>query len=62
MGELVGYSIRFEEKLDKNKTKIKFMTDGMLLRECIIDSLLSKYSILIIDEAHERTLASDILM
>ena len=62
MGELVGYSIRFEEKLDKNKTKIKFMTDGMLLRECIIDSLLSNYSILIIDEAHERTLASDILM
>jgi len=62
LGELVGYSIRFEEKLDKNKTKIKFMTDGMLLRECIIDSLLSNYSILIIDEAHERTLASDILM
>lgn len=59
---MVGYSIRFEEKIDKNNTKIKFMTDGMLLRECIIDPLLNKYSILIIDEAHERTLASDILM
>lgn len=58
----MGYSIRFEEKFDRNKTKLKFMTDGMLLRECIIDPLLSKYSILIIDEAHERTLASDILM
>lgn len=58
----MGYSIRFEEKFDRNKTKLKFMTDGMLLRECIIDPFLSKYSILIIDEAHERTLASDILM
>jgi len=62
LGDLVGYSIRFEEKFDRNKTKLKFMTDGMLLRECIIDPFLSKYSILIIDEAHERTLASDILM
>ena len=62
LGDLIGYSIRFEEKIDKNKTKIKFMTDGMLLRECIIDPLLKKYSILVIDEAHERTLASDILM
>ena len=62
VGDLVGYTIRFEEKLDPQKTKIKFMTDGMLLREMIIDPLLSKYSFIVIDEAHERSLQSDILI
>lgn len=60
LGEEVGYSIRFEENYS-NKTVIKYMTDGMLLREAISDPLLKKYGIVILDEAHERTLATDIL-
>jgi pre-mRNA-splicing factor ATP-dependent RNA helicase DHX15/PRP43 len=60
LGEEVGYSIRFEDKFS-DKTIIKYMTDGMLLREAITDPILNKYSIVILDEAHERTLATDIL-
>lgn len=60
LGEEVGYSIRFEENYS-NKTLIKYMTDGMLLREAISDPLLRRYSVIILDEAHERTLATDIL-
>ncbi len=61
LGEEVGYSIRFEEKSGP-KTILKYMTDGMLLREAMQDNNLSRYSVLILDEAHERTLATDILM
>ncbi len=60
LGEEVGYSIRFEDCFS-NKTLIKYMTDGMLLREAILDPLLNNYSIVILDEAHERTIATDIL-
>ncbi|KAI5959495.1 PRP43 [Candida pseudojiufengensis] len=61
LGEEVGYSIRFENKTS-NKTILKYMTDGMLLREAMDDNLLSRYSCIILDEAHERTMATDILM
>lgn len=61
LGEEVGYSIRFEENTGP-KTFLKYMTDGMLLREAMTDPELSRYSTLILDEAHERTLATDILM
>jgi pre-mRNA-splicing factor ATP-dependent RNA helicase DHX15/PRP43 len=61
LGEEVGYSIRFEEKSGP-RTVLKYMTDGMLLREAMQDNNLSRYSVLILDEAHERTLATDILM
>ncbi|CAI6504579.1 AIS_HP2_G0018020.mRNA.1.CDS.1 [Saccharomyces cerevisiae] len=61
LGEEVGYSIRFENKTS-NKTILKYMTDGMLLREAMDDHDLSRYSCIILDEAHERTLATDILM
>ena len=61
IGELVGYSVRFKEKMSK-KTKIKYLTDGMLIRECIIDKNLSKYKYIILDEVHERSIHTDILM
>ena len=60
LGEEVGYSIRFEDCCGP-KTNIKFCTDGMLLREAMTDPLMSRYSVIILDEAHERTLATDIL-
>lgn len=60
LGDEVGYSIRFEDKTSA-KTMLKYLTDGMLLREAIHDPLLEKYSIVMLDEAHERTLNTDIL-
>ncbi|KAF2088973.1 pre-mRNA-splicing factor ATP-dependent RNA helicase PRP43 [Saccharata proteae CBS 121410] len=61
LGEEVGYSIRFEDKTSSS-TMLKYMTDGMLLREAMNDNNLHRYSTIILDEAHERTLATDILM
>ncbi|KAF1989329.1 P-loop containing nucleoside triphosphate hydrolase protein [Aulographum hederae CBS 113979] len=61
LGEEVGYSIRFEDKTSQN-TIMKYMTDGMLLREAMNDHNLERYSTIILDEAHERTLSTDILM
>ncbi|RMZ77677.1 hypothetical protein DV738_g4288, partial [Chaetothyriales sp. CBS 135597] len=61
LGNEVGYSIRFED-MTSSKTILKYMTDGMLLREAMNDHDLSRYSTIILDEAHERTLATDILM
>ncbi|KAK9352125.1 P-loop containing nucleoside triphosphate hydrolase protein [Lipomyces doorenjongii] len=61
LGEEVGYSIRFEDNTS-NRTILKYMTDGMLLREAMNDHNLDRYSCIILDEAHERTLATDILM
>lgn len=60
LGEEVGYSIRFED-LSGPKTVLKYMTDGMLLREAMTDPMLERYSVLILDEAHERTLSTDVL-
>jgi len=60
LGHEVGYSIRFENCTSK-KTVIQYMTDGMLLREFLTEPDLASYSCLIIDEAHERTLHTDIL-
>ncbi|XP_065064224.1 probable ATP-dependent RNA helicase DHX35 [Rhopilema esculentum] len=61
VGEDVGYAIRFDNCTDPDRTRIKFMTDGYLLREMMSDPLLSKYSVIILDEAHERTLYTDII-
>ena len=53
--ETVGYQVRFDDNTS-DKTLIKYMTDGCLLREFLDDSALSKYSVIILDEAHERSL------
>lgn len=61
VGDTVGYAVRFDEKYTSG-TRIKYMTDGMIVRELMSDPLLSKYSIVIVDEAHERTLRTDLLI
>jgi len=60
LGNEVGYSIRFED-CTSDKTILKYMTDGMLLREFLSEPDLASYSVMMIDEAHERTLHTDIL-
>ncbi|MBQ7157860.1 MAG: ATP-dependent RNA helicase, partial [Treponema sp.] len=58
---LVGYKMRFEDKTDAS-TKIKIMTDGILLQEMKLDPWLSKYSVVMVDEAHERSLNIDFVL
>ncbi|RYQ89285.1 hypothetical protein Ahy_B09g096006 isoform D [Arachis hypogaea] len=60
LGEEVGYAIRFEDCTGPD-TVIKYMTDGMLLREILVDENLSQYSVIMLDEAHERTIHTDVL-
>uniref|UniRef100_A0A8C9APT8 Probable ATP-dependent RNA helicase DHX35 n=1 Tax=Prolemur simus TaxID=1328070 RepID=A0A8C9APT8_PROSS len=60
LGHEVGYCIRFDDCTDLLATRIKFLTDGMLVREMMVDPLLTKYSAIMLDEAHERTLYTDI--
>ncbi|AMD21451.1 HER172Cp [Eremothecium sinecaudum] len=62
LGKEVGYQIRFDDKTTRDVTILKYMTDGMLLREFLTDPELSRYSCIMIDEAHERTMATDILL
>ncbi|KXZ53924.1 hypothetical protein GPECTOR_6g842 [Gonium pectorale] len=61
IGHKVGYAIRFED-VTSPSTRIKYMTDGLLLREALIDPLLSRYRVVVIDEAHERTVHTDVLL
>jgi len=60
LGQQVGYLIRFED-MTSAQTAVKYMTDGMLLRECMTDSTMAAYSVIVLDEAHERTLSTDVL-
>ncbi|KAG0695850.1 P-loop containing nucleoside triphosphate hydrolase protein [Suillus ampliporus] len=62
LGQEVGYSIRFEDMTEPGTTFLKYMTDGMLLREAMNDPNFTRYSTIILDDAHERTLATDLLM
>lgn len=72
LGDEVGYSIRFED-LSSPRTRVKYLTDGMLFRETMMDPLLSRYSVIMvrdlknvcspqIDEAHERGAYTDLLL
>jgi len=60
IGETVGYTVRFEDTTTE-RTRIRYLTDGILLREAIGDRLLRKYSAIMLDEAHERTVNADVL-
>ncbi|XP_074990677.1 pre-mRNA-splicing factor ATP-dependent RNA helicase DHX16 [Calonectris borealis] len=60
LGNEVGYSIRFED-CTSERTVLKYMTDGMLLREFLTEPDLGSYSVIMVDEAHERTLHTDVL-
>ncbi len=61
LGQQVGYAIRFEDVTTKVVTRIKYMTDGVLLRESLTDPELEQYSVIVMDEAHERSLNTDVL-
>ncbi|XP_078150328.1 RNA helicase family protein isoform X1 [Carex rostrata] len=61
LGDEVGYAIRFEDRTS-HKTRIKYLTDGCLLRESLSNPELNQYSVIILDEAHERSLNTDILL
>ncbi|KAG6405244.1 hypothetical protein SASPL_132831 [Salvia splendens] len=61
LGKKVGYAIRFDDATSAS-TRIKYMTDGLLLREALLDPYLSKYSVIVVDEAHERTVHTDVLL
>lgn len=60
LGQEVGYNVRFDDRTS-SATKIKYLTDGMLQREALADGDMSQYSVLMLDEAHERTISTDVL-
>ncbi|KAG2432191.1 hypothetical protein HXX76_009111 [Chlamydomonas incerta] len=61
LGTGVGYAVRFDNAVSE-RTRIKYLTDGVLLREMMDDPLLTQYSVIMVDEAHERSLATDMLL
>ncbi|AEY96359.1 FADR140Cp [Eremothecium gossypii FDAG1] len=62
LGDEVGYSVRFDSCAHPSRTRLKYLTDGMLLRELIQDKNLRKYRYVVIDEAHERTILTDLIL
>lgn len=62
LGDEVGYAVRFEDCTHESRTRIKFATSGLLFRECLRDPLLSRYSVVVVDEAHERDAYTDLLL
>uniref|UniRef100_A0A182QQN1 RNA helicase n=1 Tax=Anopheles farauti TaxID=69004 RepID=A0A182QQN1_9DIPT len=61
LGDLVGYTVRFEDMTSEN-SQIRYMTDGILCREALSDRQLRNYNVIILDEVHERTVATDVLL
>ncbi|KAJ2672161.1 hypothetical protein GGI25_005234 [Coemansia spiralis] len=62
LGTTVGYSVRFSDVSSAENTRIKYMTDGTLMHECLADPMLSKYSVVVVDEAQDRSLDTDTLL
>lgn len=62
LGTKVGYSVRFDDRSSREETAIKFLTDGMLLREMLTDPQLSQYGAIMLDETHERTINTDVTL
>lgn len=62
LGDEVGYTIRFEDVSHPERTRIRFLTDGALFMEFMKDPLLTKFSVVMIDEAHERNSYTDLLI
>ncbi|TKY87840.1 hypothetical protein EX895_003421 [Sporisorium graminicola] len=62
LGQEIGYTIRFEDNSDPRTTRIRYMTDGALFRECVRDPLLTRYSVVMVDDAHEREVYTDLLL
>jgi ATP-dependent RNA helicase DDX35 len=62
LGDEVGYSVRFDHCWHDERTRLKFLSDGALVREIMGDPLLSRYSVVMVDEAHERHLDTDVLL
>lgn len=61
IGEEVGYTVRFEDR-SSPRTVLKYLTDVMLLREAMVDPLFLRYKVIIVDEVHDRSLATDLLI
>ncbi|CAL5334888.1 unnamed protein product [Camellia sinensis] len=61
LGQKVGYSVRFDD-MTSSSTRVKYMTDGFLSREALLDPYLSRYAVIIVDEANERTVHTDVLL
>lgn len=62
IGSTVGFTVRFDDHTDENETHIKYMTEGILIRELMSEPLLDSYSIIMVDEVHERSVNTDILL
>jgi len=62
VGQLVGYRVRFDDCSSPTETQLLYVTDGMLLREGMVDPLLQQYQVIFLDECHERSLQTDILI
>lgn len=62
LGDEVGYAIRFDEQVHPTRTRLRYTTPGMLFRECMRDPLLHRYSVVMVDEAHERGAYTDLLL
>lgn len=62
LGEEVGYHVRFQPKMNPHKTRVLYMTDGLLLRECVSDPHLARVRAVVVDEVHERTKSTDVAL
>ena len=62
LGDDIGYAIRFEDCTHPTRTRLVYTTPGLLFRECLRDPLLSRYSVVLVDEAHERGAYTDMLL